>query len=89
MWSIFLGIFLVINFASELCADDADDLLVVTRLGKIRGSYQRTNLGRRYRGFEGIPYAQPPVGKLRFEVFELFLLFNYCFRMEVFVIVRC
>lgn len=41
---------------------------VRTSLGDIRGYYKISRHGRKYEAYEGIPYAQPPVGKLRFKV---------------------
>ncbi|XP_044583859.1 venom carboxylesterase-6-like [Cotesia glomerata] len=39
---------------------------VETLLGGIRGFYDYSKNGRKYLAFEGIPYAEPPVGDLRF-----------------------
>lgn len=41
---------------------------VVTPLGGIKGFYKHSFNGRKVMAFEGIPYAQPPVGELRFRV---------------------
>ena len=38
------------------------------KLGGINGYYQKSANGRQVSAFEGIPYAQPPVGELRFQV---------------------
>ncbi|XP_017753075.1 PREDICTED: venom carboxylesterase-6-like [Eufriesea mexicana] len=38
-----------------------------TIMGTIRGYHKISRHGRKYEAFEGIPYAQPPVGKLRFQ----------------------
>ncbi|KAK5649283.1 hypothetical protein RI129_000312 [Pyrocoelia pectoralis] len=40
---------------------------VHTKLGKIRGYYKKSAYGRTFSAFEGIPYAKPPIGDLRFE----------------------
>ncbi|KAJ8669796.1 hypothetical protein QAD02_001055 [Eretmocerus hayati] len=40
---------------------------VKTPLGTYFGHYKVSISGRKYAAFEGIPYAQPPVGPLRFE----------------------
>ncbi|KAK2580523.1 hypothetical protein KPH14_006257 [Odynerus spinipes] len=40
---------------------------VKTPLGGIKGYYKLSANGRQYEAYEGIPYALPPVGKLRFK----------------------
>ncbi|CAL7947467.1 unnamed protein product [Xylocopa violacea] len=40
---------------------------VNTPLGSVTGYYKESWHGKRYEAYEGIPYAQSPVGKLRFE----------------------
>lgn len=37
-------------------------------LGRVRGYYRTTDGGRNISAFEGVPFAKPPVGELRFEV---------------------
>ena len=46
-------------------------------LGGIRGYYKISENGRQFEAYEGIPYASPPVGKLRFKVCNLNCL-NLC-----------
>ncbi|KAI7815083.1 carboxylesterase [Rhyzopertha dominica] len=41
--------------------------VVDTPLGKVRGTYKKSFSGKTYAAFQGIPYAKPPVGELRFE----------------------
>lgn len=41
---------------------------VTTNYGKVEGLWKLSYEGRQYAVFEGIPYAKPPVGDLRFEV---------------------
>lgn len=41
---------------------------VVVDEGVIEGHILETAYGKDYVGFEGIPYAEPPIGNLRFEV---------------------
>ncbi|XP_046428129.1 venom carboxylesterase-6-like [Neodiprion fabricii] len=41
---------------------------VVSLLGQVEGHYKTSSNGRRYEAYEGIPYAQPPIGNLRFGV---------------------
>ncbi|XP_043528092.1 venom carboxylesterase-6-like [Frieseomelitta varia] len=40
---------------------------IKTPLGAIKGYYKVSANGRQYEAYEGIPYALPPVGKLRFK----------------------
>ncbi|GJQ64905.1 Est-6 [Trypoxylus dichotomus] len=51
--------------ASVNCEDPR--LLVSIDDGPIRGTYRQSRDGRTFLAFEGIPYAEPPVGSLRFE----------------------
>lgn len=46
-----------------------DPLLVTTSLGKIKGHYRMTPDAKiKYKAYEGIPFAQSPVGEKRFLV---------------------
>ncbi|XP_023311608.1 venom carboxylesterase-6-like [Anoplophora glabripennis] len=38
-----------------------------TPLGRVRGLWKESLDGRKFAAFEGVPYAKPPVGDLRFE----------------------
>ncbi|KAJ8723118.1 hypothetical protein PYW08_003030 [Mythimna loreyi] len=49
-------------------AGDDDDTIVQTTKGQIRGEKLKTIVGDiEYYSYKGIPYARPPVGKLRFK----------------------
>lgn len=50
------------------CAYSDDPLLVSTSLGKVTGHYKTTRANIRYKAYEGVPFAQPPVGEKRFLV---------------------
>jgi hypothetical protein len=50
-----------------LAAVLADDV-VVLKQGRLKGHRLTTRKGREIFAFQGIPYAKPPVGKLRFQV---------------------
>lgn len=39
--------------------------------GIIEGHILKTIKGREIAAFEGVPYAKPPIGNLRFEVYKL------------------
>lgn len=48
---------------------------VSTQEGKLRGKVCFDFIGRQYFSFQGIPYAKPPLGQLRFKVIiERFLV---------------
>jgi len=43
--------------------------------GVLQGKVMTSRKGRRIQAFQGIPYAQPPVGELRFQVWIEFFPF--------------
>ena len=45
-----------------------DETLVKVKHGILRGSVKENVEGGKYIVFEGIPYAEPPIGELRFKV---------------------
>lgn len=45
-----------------------ETVLVQTKSGPVRGLFKSTVDQLSYISFQGIPYAQPPVGELRFKV---------------------
>ncbi|KAH8278686.1 hypothetical protein KR018_006951 [Drosophila ironensis] len=46
--------------------DDAGTKVVELSVGKVRGRYQSGLYGDHFYSFEGIPFAKPPLGELRF-----------------------
>lgn len=46
--------------------------VVETRNGKLIGSIGKSRIGRDFYEYVGIPYAEPPLGNLRFEVLKRF-----------------
>ena len=42
--------------------------IVQIKNGTLEGTIMKSRKGREFVGFRGIPYAQPPLGALRFEV---------------------
>lgn len=59
--------------------------VVNTRNGPVRGRSRYTLFERNpYYTYSGIPFAKPPVGALRFKVFNIFLYF--CFSQLIIVI---
>ncbi|CAG0924247.1 unnamed protein product, partial [Notodromas monacha] len=61
------SIFTSINFLPNLTSLVFPNLLVHTTEGPVLGKQEWSPENRFYRSFRGIPFAQPPVGKLRFE----------------------
>lgn len=51
-----------------------DPIVAIPSLGQVRGSFLISVNGRQFLAFRGIPYAKPPVGNLRFEVY--FRMYN-------------
>lgn len=45
-----------------------------TKLGFLKGTTMLSRNGRKFKAFMGVPYAQPPVGMLRFRVSSGLLL---------------
>merc|ERR1712004_799907 len=56
-------------FVAALCQDQGDvgglNTLVSTSLGLVRGSEGKTEAGTSYTKYTRVPYAEPPIGKLR------------------------
>lgn len=50
------------------CHADEQPVVNIPFLGSLRGSEMVSASGRKFNAFRGIPYAQPPVGDLRFNV---------------------
>nr|CAI5867881.1 unnamed protein product [Callosobruchus analis] len=55
------------NFKKALLTSLNERPQVKTKLGDVEGIWRTSFSGRRYAAFEGIPYAKPPIGDLRFE----------------------
>lgn len=49
-------------------SESLDPLVTIPTLGQVRGSRMFSFNQREFLAFRGIPYAQPPVGELRFRV---------------------
>ncbi|KAK9720295.1 Carboxylesterase family [Popillia japonica] len=56
-----------ISFSFIIGCYAEDNLLVSLQDGLVRGQYKESYNGRKFMAFEGIPYAKPPIGDLRFE----------------------
>lgn len=62
MWII--QVVIVLLFSSVF-----GELQVKISKGTVKGRILKSRDGRPYYSFTGIPYAKPPIGELRFEVF--------------------
>ena len=58
-----------INFLSLAVRNMSSSTIVVeTKSGLVRGYKKNSSSGRGFFSFRGIPYAQAPIGKLRFQM---------------------
>ena len=64
--AVVLGVVLNINIHSE-SKEVLDETVVEINLGKIKGSIFTTRLDKKFIGFRGIRYAEPPIDNLRFQ----------------------
>lgn len=64
---------LVIVCDKDVLARTSESLKVKINSGPLVGRHLTTHNGRPIRAFMGIPYAQPPVGDLRFKVCKLLM----------------
>lgn len=62
-------IFVLMTFGAITFLCEDSNPTAETSLGQIRGSYLTSASGRKFAAFRGIPYAQPPLGSLRFKVY--------------------
>lgn len=59
----------------EITTSQSNGPIVKTPLGSVQGKLIKSYEGRTVSAFEGIPYAKPPVGNLRFKVMKMFITF--------------
>ena len=59
-------VFIILVSVSSVMADIGPDNVVTTTKGRVQGMQVMTAHGRHVSAWLGIPYAQPPVGNLRF-----------------------
>lgn len=81
LWSIFSISLVIIQIigARESLLPDEDAVVGICR-GNVKGQIQFSRSNRTFYAFKGIPYAKPPVGKLRFKVslmVSFYFLVNY------------
>ena len=66
----------ILLFGLFLVFSNAEDLIVSLSDGQINGTYMNSWLNNQFLAFRRIPYAEPPIEDLRFQV-SLLLLSNY------------
>lgn len=49
-------------------------VIVETLDGKLEGYEDKSRFGKTFQAFEGVPYAKPPLGSLRFSVIRRIML---------------
>lgn len=62
------SLFLVVVALCIAVRSDEDAPRVKTSLGNIKGYLKISKHGKLYEAYEGVPYALPPIGELRFKV---------------------
>ncbi|GAB6029208.1 hypothetical protein CHUAL_004979 [Chamberlinius hualienensis] len=67
MFLIYSSTFWLIFYASIVKSVSSANVIVTTANGDVRGTTTTSYSGRTFYAFRGIPYAQPPVGNLRFQ----------------------
>ncbi|XP_043683852.1 venom carboxylesterase-6-like [Vespula pensylvanica] len=68
VWTLASLLWLFANLITiSLCQEKEESPKVQIKNGTLIGSFMRTRNQRKFAGFRGIPYALPPLGKLRFE----------------------
>ena len=80
---IFLSICLLASLAL------AEDIVLKTQKGNVRGKRVDAEMGAYYYSFRGIRYAQAPTGKLRFKVRSKWLYWRVMSSKVYFNIVIC
>ncbi len=64
------------------CRAEQEPTANIPALGGLRGSQMVSSSGRTFDAFRSIPYAEPPVGNLRFRVF-FFKLSNHRIEFKI------
>jgi carboxylesterase type B len=70
---MFVKILLIVCAIALLlkCLSQNNGPTVLTQQGILRGTYLHSRHGRMFSAFQGVPYAHPPVGDLRFQVRDI------------------
>lgn len=67
-WSKLALLYIIHNLLLAQCIVHLE-----TKLGRIKGTHMYSRDGRKFHAFLGVPFAEPPIGELRFQVSYQFL----------------
>lgn len=67
--------YILITLQFRVCQQN-DGPIVQTQKGPIQGKISSTPQGRQFYSFQGIPFAKPPTGDLRFRVSIIFHIYH-------------
>ncbi|KRT82414.1 esterase [Oryctes borbonicus] len=60
-------VLLILYCTGVTCGDEISAPLIEISNGWLQGTFEKSYNGRLYSSFQGIPYAKPPIGELRFQ----------------------
>ena len=64
---MYIVLLLCCIFGALLAECGGENISVSTGQGRLSGSYSTSSSGRKFAAFRGIPYGEPPIGRLRFK----------------------
>lgn len=70
-------VIVVLTLFSSLCHTEQTPIVHITGQGKVEGKLDIDRNGGMFNSFQGIPYAEPPLGNLRFKVCKHQNYFNF------------
>lgn len=70
LWELYFFIFFIncVFLVLILAVGDSPPIVDIPGLGKVEGRHAKSLNNKPFFSFEGVPYAEPPVGKNRFKV---------------------
>lgn len=68
-----LNLLLCLVLSVVVCIDEDEAPVIEIETGFLRGKYLESRAGKRIYSFTSIPFAEPPLGRLRFEVSKILL----------------
>lgn len=76
---------MMMSYMNHYFNEQSQPVVNIPTLGKVIGSVMYSSeSSRQFQAFRGIPYAEPPVGNLRFKVITIiFITFHYTFYVTI------